>query len=143
MKEIEFRGKGIIDGQWYYGYYHQVRYMPQPIKTLQSLPDKLPTHWIMYPSSSDWGMPLINVCIEINIDTLGQYIDNNDKNKNKIYDGDILLTDEAGWVAPVVWNYNGFICLKKGSGWSDHPNFEKCEVIGNIHDNLKLLESKK
>lgn len=49
-----------------------------------------------------------------------------------IYLGDILRTDEGCWKAAVVWG-DGRFCLEDDhGGFSALPNWENCEVIGNI-----------
>jgi hypothetical protein len=60
-------------------------------------------------------------------------------NGKDIYDGDIVLTDEAGWIAQVVWTRDGFMCIKKDSGFSQMCNWEDFEVLGNIYQNPELL----
>lgn len=67
-----------------------------------------------------------------------------DKNDKEIYEGDILLTDEASWKAPVVYQHACFMLvvekpIKQGGGFSAEPNWDKCEVIGNIYENKELL----
>ena len=49
-----------------------------------------------------------------------------------IYHGDILRTDEAGWKAAVVWGYGQFLLEDDHGGFSSDPNWERCEIIGDI-----------
>ena len=53
--------------------------------------------------------------------------------KNRlIYLGDILRTDEAGWKAAVVWGDGRFCLEDERGGFSAWPNWNCCEIIGNI-----------
>lgn len=58
-----------------------------------------------------------------------------------IYHGDILRTDEAGWHAAVVWG-NGRFCLEdERGGYSAFPNWDSCEIIGNMFTFQKKEET--
>ena len=53
--------------------------------------------------------------------------------KNRpIYHGDILRTDESGWEAAVVWGYGGFCLEDDRGGFSAEPDWNRCEIVGNI-----------
>lgn len=66
-----------------------------------------------------------------------------DKNGKEIYDGDIVVTNESDWKAKVVYDRGGFFCVDTKGGFSSECEWEKCEVIGNIHENPELTEEKK
>ena len=78
----------------------------------------------------------------IDSSTVGQYIGEKDKNKVRIFEGDILLTDEANWKALVVYEGASFWLRDLRGGFSLEPNWNKCKVIGNIFENPYLLEEK-
>jgi len=63
-----------------------------------------------------------------------------DKNGVEIFEGDIVLTDEAGWIGKVIYQRDGFFCIDNGGGFSSECNWEQFEVIGNIYENPDLLE---
>jgi uncharacterized phage protein (TIGR01671 family) len=63
-----------------------------------------------------------------------------DKNGKEIYEDDIVMTDEAGWIAQVIFSWDGFICEKKNAGFSTLCNWEGFEVLGNIYENPEKLE---
>lgn len=71
-----------------------------------------------------------------------QYTGLHDKNGNEIYEGDILLTNEANWKAKVIWDYDGFMLTGlDNKGFSCSPDYDECEIIGNVHTNPELLEA--
>ena len=70
-----------------------------------------------------------------------QYIGRKDENGKEIYEGGIVRTDEAEWVAQVIYHRDCFMCIGlDGKGFSVECNWENFEVIGNISENPELLE---
>lgn len=73
-----------------------------------------------------------------------QYTGLHDKNGKEIYEGDILSGD-GRWIVIFEYSQWGLDCLEKERRheWLpfDECDIEKCEVIGNIHDNPELLEA--
>jgi uncharacterized phage protein (TIGR01671 family) len=113
MREILFRGKRTDNGEWVYGYYvvqngsHQI-YFDVP--------------------GSEWNI--------WNVDhaTVGQYIGETDKNGVKIFEGDRVLTDEAGWIGHVTFGGGEFYVTDKHGGYARCCNWSDYEVLGTIHD---------
>lgn len=62
-----------------------------------------------------------------------------DKNSKEIWEGDIVLTDEADWIGEVIFNHGMFMCRDKKGGFASFCNWDKFEVIGNIYENPELL----
>jgi len=72
--------------------------------------------------------------------TLMQFTGLKDKNGKEIYEGDIVRTDEASWVAQVIYHRDCFMCTGLDSkGFSVVCNWENFEVIGNIYENPELV----
>lgn len=61
---------------------------------------------------------------------------------NDVYDRDIVLTDELGWVGYVVYNYSGFVVVDGRGGFSD-VDYSKCKVLGNVKQNQELINKYK
>ncbi len=138
-REILFRGKDKATNRWVYGdYTHN---------------EGLNTHYISRnvnnTSRKAW---------EVAPDTIGQYTGRKDKNRVKIFDGDIVrfsyITDgvkpiEIECLAKVVFEDGSFMikCVKghvhnsmqRALFAMDYFNI-KVEVVGNITDNPELMK---
>ena len=133
MREILFKAKlkdwktNTQQNKWVGGYYLSKKettycftedYEKFPVKTL---------HYIAVDSMIDWGLPNEFRCYEIDPDTLCQYTGLTDRNKNKIWEWDIMRNN--GNV--VEFCGDGF-CI---NGDSSLSLWVETEVIGNIFDN--------
>lgn len=79
----------------------------------------------------------ITSMIEVIPETVGQYTGLPDKNRDKIFEGDIV-TNSCGRKKAVEFyegRYYPFIAFPEFNCWDE----KECEVIGNIHNNPKLL----
>jgi uncharacterized phage protein (TIGR01671 family) len=126
MREIEFRGKRIDNGEWAYGW------LVRNLKGKDCI--------IITAPNVD-----IYKCIPVQKNTIGQYIETPDKNNIKIFEGDIVrATYKKGDVynekANIIFYSNGW-CIDMSDyyplckeGWCVHINDEiEMEIIGNIH----------
>jgi uncharacterized phage protein (TIGR01671 family) len=144
MREILFRGKRLDNGEWVEGYY--LKAASDFIAVDDGLVDG---HWELH---------------KIDPDTVGQFTCLVDKNGQRIFEGDIMRSDEYpysscdekdNYYAEVCYFDNcpqfGIVTCKNplskvrgisdgiGEGFEDNEQGAVFEVIGNIHDNKELL----
>ena len=131
MREILFRGKRTINGDWVYGdFVHG--------NERKSLRDSIFVYDSGTQSFNDY---------EINPPTLGQYTGLTDKNGKRIFEGDIVKTDKFSepnkqYIIKYDLQFGAFIGQDRYNVYfvtfdGDSGEFE---VIGNVHDNPELLE---
>lgn len=119
-REIKFRGKDAITGDWLYGNLIQrTGYFPS----------------IMY-DYEHLGEVRYAYCA-VTADTIGQYTGLKDKHGVEIYEGDILFDKDGCTYGIVAWNTLGF---ELGSRHMDCYDNIVCEVVGNIHDHPELAD---
>ncbi len=108
-----FRGKGVASGIWYYG-------------------------WLV----DNFIFTDFHTRYEIDPETVGQCTSLPDKQGKLIFQGDYVLTDEAGWRGEVVWNEKAamFGVEDNKGGFSYQCNWNKFQIIGNRFDNPDLLK---
>ena len=155
MRPIEFRAKStehfetshdeVNKGDWVYGYLVYYNYKPYIVTKMQK-------------ECGGVGNGLIDATISINPDTIGQYTDMDDKNKVKIFEGDVIEHKftpkdkyypnygiEQSTKQLIDFQYNGpsddmgMDCY----GYAFNPYWSNdFIIIGNIHDNPKIMEMK-
>jgi uncharacterized phage protein (TIGR01671 family) len=133
MREILFRGFSTDSGEWVEGFLVQTKshtYIIQP-------------GWY----NDDLFISLYNIIDKVDPATVGQFTGLTDKNGKKIFEGDILQTEDrivaVAWHnASACWDSN-FIRYVGEERWTGILNSQWgrwATVIGNIHDNPELLE---
>lgn len=130
MREILFRGKRIINGDWVEG---NLFILDSPNTNTQIL----------------IGTDIYRIPYYVIPSTVGQYTGLTDKNGKKIFEGDIIDTPDR--LVKVVWFAGNaqfdlhFIRYKDDVATTNFKgihmrDLKEYEVIGNIHDNPELLE---
>lgn len=117
MREILFRGKRVDTKEWVYGY--------------------------VYPGKNG-GLYIVTThgqeSFEIDPETVSQYTGLTDKNGVKIFEGDILKSEQnrIGYIGAVYYEDCQWFGSKDYLGYA--VAYSGAKVIGNIHDNPELLE---
>ena len=130
MREILFRGKRLDNGEWVEGFYNH-------------LPcGRFGTDEHMIQTVLENGK--IGMLHDIDPSTVGQYTGMKDKNGKKVFEGDIVRkTNEGRHPEIFVANIRTCFYTIEEVYYSPFEHFtESCEyeIIGNMHDNLELLE---
>lgn len=128
MREILFRGKRTDNGEWCEGYLSKSRDENKQLKLCIDHEEK--------------GVMCSSIVIS---KTVGQFTGLTDKKGKRIFEGDIVdveydiqyvgvAAERIGMFA-VVFDNGCFMKQKKDGGLFHFIPSDKCEVIGNIHDN--------
>ena len=127
MRTIKFRGQKTTNGVWVYGslvYSNEIQTAIY-FQTGRGL-----------VKSMEW--------VYVNPETVGQFTGLYDKNEKEIYEGDILKVQGLGEKIEVRFVRGVFAFLWNGDlddeAPINAPTQEWAEVVGNIHDNPKLIK---
>lgn len=131
MREILFRGKRLDNGEWVEGYYIQ--------KQNPFTEDGLPIRHLIFD--------VYPFCQKVDPDTIGQYTGLEDMNGTKIFEGDIVLSDDLvygeGGLFQIQWNENwhGWDANRVGAKDDIYTFWElgDMEIVGNCWDTPELL----
>lgn len=96
-------------------------------------------------SAYAWNKSYVNnsdaTMFEVDPETVGQYTGSSDKNRTKIFEGDVVraITRFTDIYVEAVTFKDGAFWYKNWSWFKFGFKFEKAEVIGNIYENPELL----
>jgi len=153
MREIKFRGKRLDNGEWVVGsLFNSIwRKSADGSRVCYIFPDNM----LDDNGGGDCWEDFAEVAEQYEVDpnTVGQFTGLKDRNAREIYEGDILKSARDGRLYVVkFWSgmfyasveecnkgvYGGFplhVLTVDGKGGY------RCEIVGNVHDNLELLKA--
>jgi uncharacterized phage protein (TIGR01671 family) len=133
MREIRFRGRGILQNEFIYGCYvydintksHYIGYMGG---------------WV---EDETW-----NTLYEVDPTTIGQYTGLKDIHGTSIYEGDILSCGNGQVPTEIMWSEENHAFYAFNLKRKEYHRLDKffnrfvgdSVVIGNIHDNPEMIE---
>lgn len=129
-RETLYRGKRVDNGEWIEG------------DLIRSYPiNGITKYFIGYLDLDDLDADVLDAdVVEIIPSTLGQYTGLTDKNGEKIFEGDILIS--YGTVLTIKYFTQSARFLAVDENDVSYPiNLIANKIIGNIHDNPELLEA--
>lgn len=135
VREIEFRGKRIDNGEWAYGSLMQF----EDSATFIFADERKGASTLTYAHF------IINNMLAIDEKTVGQYTERQDINNNKIFEKDIATCQFfdkkiTGLIEFIeyMWAVND----RKNRRLYQLNEVSNIEIVGNIHENPELLEEK-
>lgn len=163
QRTILFRGKRLDNDEWVYGGY----FKHDTVKVCFTSDNPKTKHYIVFDGFCDWGFePPLQYC-EVNPKTIGRSIEMHDRHHIPVFENGIVEFIGGSTHRYLIWwnreismmtavplermycnghdycdmDYPNFtystFCLMMQDPWGD---FKDIKVIGNIHDNPKLLE---
>jgi len=131
MREIKFRGfiknsnEKYKELNWFYGD------LVRELKTGKT--------FIIDLNHFDDNTKLSEVMMEVESESVGQYTGLKDKNKNEIYEGDVVKSNGDFSGVKYVRFIDGFFVATSDSNYSLNQ-FSDLEIIGNIYENKELAK---
>ena len=128
MREILYRGARMEDGKFVYG---SLVFVKENDKSENELPHIVISYG---PDTFDW--------FEVEPETVGQYTGIDDREGEKIFEGDIFKIGAENNIYTVRFDYGCFLAYEDDVqvGILAELATMFVKVIGNIHDNKELLK---
>ena len=126
--EILYRGARMEDGKFVYG---SLVFVKENDKSENELPHIVISYG---PDTFDW--------FEVEPETVGQYTGIDDREGEKIFEGDIFKTGAENNIYTVRFDYGCFLAYEDDvqGGILAELSTMFIKKIGNIHDNKELLK---
>ena len=127
-REILYRGARMGDGKFVYG---SLVFVKENDKSENELPHIVISYG---PDTFDW--------FEVEPETVGQYTGIDDREGEKIFEGDIFKIGAENNIYTVKFDYGCFLAYEDGVqvGILAELSTMFIKKIGNIHDNKELLK---
>jgi len=123
MNNIIFRGKRVDNGEWVYG----------SLLLVNNTAYIYPYNYTDL-NDTDFGC----VFVEVDPKTVGQYANIKDKNKKKVFEGDVLAIDNGQQIRKVVVKIPDIYFSLVAGG-----DIIKTNILGNVFDNPELTGGEK
>ena len=144
MRTIKFRGQRIDNGEWVYGFLYQLP-LPTGVGCMILTTDNTHEDNSIEPEYH-LAFTLWVDLFPVKPETVGQLTSLRDKKSKDIYDGDILRLKGERRKLEVRFVRGVFAFLWDGNLNDEFPcnapTQEWAEIIGNIHDNPRLIKRK-
>lgn len=130
-REILFRGKSLNSGEWVEGYL---------VKKIDPIYTDIESYHILSQKRDKFEVlePLVT-WTRVDLETVGQFTCLTDKNGVRIFEGDIVKYKEMLFEIKYSIEQVRFLAILP-NGVFNPVAIKKCEVIGNVHDNLEILK---
>ncbi len=134
VREMLFRGKDDNTEEWVYG-----SYLAAAAEHIKDSSNRMNDYICHYNAETDKSIKYIITAVNRN--TVGQYIGSTDKNKNKIFEHDIVYIESEDEYFVVEWDSDSArFVMNNESLTLDFDNYwsYQVEIVGNIFDNPEL-----
>lgn len=130
-REILFRGKSLNSGEWVEGYL---------VKKIDPIYTDIESYHILSQKRDKFeALESLVTWTRVDLETVGQFTGLTDKNGVRIFEGDIVKYKEMLFEIKYSIEQVRFLAILP-NGVFNPVAIKKCEVIGNVHDNLEMLE---
>lgn len=145
MREILFKGKRTDNGEWVCGYY-VLRKRPYFKNKGANLEHIICDNLVIDDFNDKQFVDTIPITYSVDPETVGQYTGLTDTNGNKIFEGDIVVSDYIDYEderGVIQWDSDIAKFIITFSTFTidfDNVYGRELEIVGNVYDNPEHLE---
>lgn len=145
MRKILFKGKRTDNGEWVCGYY-VLRKRPYFKNKGANLEHIICDNLVIDDFNDKQFVDTIPITYSVDPETVGQYTGLTDTNGNKIFEGDIVVSDYIDYEderGVIQWDSDIAKFIITFSTFTidfDNVYGRELEIVGNVYDNPELLE---